>query len=320
MTSIIMTYHEEPVEFIRECVDQLQSTIDITDYELIIVDDCSQVPLPLSFNDKKKGVRVIRNATNIGVGRSFDAGVKEAKGENIILMACDIRFKANNWASLLIQEIDKYPTSFICTSCVCLDANNMDFDKRQKENVGRGATILMYHDKESNPLKDARFKSIIEAKWQGKQKGESYEIPCILGAFYGVKKAWYEHVDGFWGHIRWGTLEPYISLKSWFFGGSCRIATHIYTAHIFSDTHRHGIKWDVLMYNKMLVSTLLFKEPLLITSFIPESSIKETGRKMIYDNREEIMKKREEYLAKRKVVPQSFFDKWKIDTRGKNLR
>ena len=48
MTSIIITQHEESQAFVQECIDQIRSTIDIDNYEIIIVDDHSQTPLALS--------------------------------------------------------------------------------------------------------------------------------------------------------------------------------------------------------------------------------------------------------------------------------
>ena len=316
MTSIIITYHEEGIEFLNECLTQLKASIDIPDFEIIVIDDCSKETLP-----DIKEVKIIRNATNIGVGRSFDADVAEAKGEDIILMACDMRFIPNNWVSKLVKEIDENPKSLICTGCVGLNKEkpeNMDFEKRRKVMSCFGATILMFHDKKSNPRKEESFRGIIEAKWyplQDKTKSKSYEIPCILGACYGVKKEWYQYIDGFWGHVKWGTLEPYISLKSWLFGGNCLVAPHIETAHIFKRNGTHNITQEHTMFNKLLVSTLLLDDSKRFIDFLGINRDVTKAKALFETVKDSVLSKREEYKKKIVIDIKEYCNKFDIDLR-----
>jgi glycosyltransferase involved in cell wall biosynthesis len=298
-----------------ECVDQVRATANLPEYEIIIVDDHSDVPLP-----EINGAIIIRHDKNKGVGQSFDTGVRHARGENLILMACDMRFIANDWANKLVKVIEDNPKSLICTTCVGLNHENMDFEKRRNVLRCYGATILMFHDKKSNPSKSDTFRGIIEAKWWSKQPGDVYEIPCILGACYGVKKSWYNYIDGWWNHSQWGTLEPYISLKSWMFGGNCLVATHIETAHIFKlegspINTGHQIKQDRLMYNKMLVSKLLMPDPERYISFLGRNTIVDRARVMIANDEELINSKRVVYDFKKKMSIEQFAEKFNIDLR-----
>jgi glycosyltransferase involved in cell wall biosynthesis len=311
--SIIVPYHNEGRDFIKTTIDSIIESIDLTEYEIIVVDDCSETPL-----DKIDNVTVIRHEQNLGVGAAFDTGVKESKYENLFIMGSDIRFIPNNWATQIIKEIELYPKSFTCTSCVALTADNMDINKRRNENVVNGATILMFHDKKSNPLKDDKFRSIIEAQWLPRLKDrnlDSYDIPCILGAAYGVKKEWYNYVDGWSGHKKWGTLEPYISLKSWLFGGSCRIAPRIETGHIFKNHGTHGTPQEFLFYNKILVSTLFFDDYERLINFLGTNTTIEKAKEMYNKNIEFILSKREEYKNKIVYNYQDFFKRFNIDYR-----
>lgn len=314
MTSIIITQHEESQAFVQECIDQIRSTIDIDDYEIIIVDDHSQTPLALS--ERYKDITIMRNELNIGVGRSFDEGVKRAKGKDLIIMACDIRFIINNWASRLMQEIDEHPKAIVCTGCVTLYQDDTDFDQNTKRITGHGATLLMYHDHESNKAKPKSYKSIIEAKWQPSKPEESYDIPCVLGAIYAVKKDWYNHIDGFWGHRQWGTLEPYISLKSWLFGGSCRIVKTIKTGHIFSR-NIHNISLVSVAYNKLLVSLLLTNPPLRgrLIGFLSQTKELKKAMELISINMIEIEKKSQEYKSKTIYNIDDYCNRFDIDLR-----
>lgn len=314
--SIIITFHQEGQKFIQELIDQIKSTIDVEPYEIIVVDDCSKEPLkPIP------DVKIIRNIENYGVGVSFDNGVAAAQYENLILTACDIRIVQKNWASMMITELDSHPKSLNCVSCVCLNAEkpeNLDVEARKKVSVTNGATIIIFHDKKSNPRMTPTFRGIVEAQWLPGLKNRdvpSSEIPCILGAFYGVKKEWYNYIDGFWGHRLWGTLEPYVALKSWLFGGSCRVVPRIYAGHIFKRAGTHGTPQDALMYNKMMVATLLFPDYGRLIAFLGTNPIVERARKMYQQELPNILKKKEEY-AKKTVFPiEEYVKRWKIDYR-----
>jgi glycosyltransferase involved in cell wall biosynthesis len=315
MLSIVITYHEEGFGFLMECLTQLRESIDVQNYEIIIVDDMSAVPLP-----KIEGTTIIRNSTNIGVGRSFDVGIEAASYDNIIFMACDMRFIANNWVSKLVTEIEVHPKAITCTCCVGINKDNMNFLERRLVQRCYGATILMYNDKEAT-AKSRALKNIIEAKWQLLDKtsiDRSYELPCILGACYGVKKSWYKYIDGFWGHIKWGTLEPYISLKSWLFGGSCRIAPHIETAHIFKLTGTHSITQDNLFYNKMLVSSLLLESDQKFITHLGTNTTIAKSAETYNQNKTAILAKRAEYRDKKVLSESAFCKKFKIDMRNDN--
>lgn len=315
--SIIIAYHNDEIDFIKTTIDSIKETIDIDNYEIIVVDDFSETPL-----EEIDGVKIIRHEINKGVGAVFDTGVKIAESENLFLMGCDLRFIKNKWASQIIEEIDKYPRSFISTSCVVLTPKELDIEKRRLVNVGNGATILMFHDKQSNPKKNEDFRSIIEAQWLPPLRDrniDSFEIPCILGAAYGVKKSWYQYVDGWALHKKWGTLEPYISLKSWLFGGSCRNAPRIEIGHIFNRASGgQGKTQELIVYNKIVLSTLLFDDyERLISFFNPKNSPDgiRKAKELYNDNLELIMQKREEYKNKTVYNYLDLFERFDIDYR-----
>ena len=311
--SIIIPYHDEGLEFITTTIKSIRDTIDVENYEIIVVDDFSKDPLP-EIDD----IKILRHTENKGVGAAFDTGVIFAESEKLFLMGSDIRFIKNKWASQMIQEIENYPKSFTCTSCVALIAGKMNIEEQRLINVVNGATILMFHDKKSNSRQNDDFRGIIEAQWLPRIKNrdvDSFEIPCILGAAYGVSKSWYNYVDGWSLHKKWGTLEPYISLKSWLFGGSCRVATRIETAHIFKDNGTHGTSQEKLLYNKMMVATLFFNDYERLINFLGTNKTVDNAKKMYIENLDDIMKKKEEYKNKTVYNYLDLFEKFKIDYR-----
>jgi glycosyltransferase involved in cell wall biosynthesis len=324
--SIIMPYHNEGKSFIFETIQSIRSTIDV-DYEIIVIDDFSKEPLIIN------NITVIRQKKNMGVGSAFDTGVKIAKSENLFLMGCDIRFIKNNWASKMLREINNNPKSLICTSVVHLSAGTpgLTFEVSRQNFVYNGATILMAYGKEdwnilkaewlpreSRMLKNGTALAIKMLEPYGviPSDTECYEIPCILGAAYGVKKGWYNYIDGFWGHKKWGSLEPYISLKSWLFGGNCLTSPHIETAHIFNETQgRHGTGFENLAYNSMLVAWLLFdkedREWLIRHLKSHDWVIK--AKEMIAAKLPQILGKHKEYKLKTEMTIDEFVKRFNIN-------
>jgi glycosyltransferase involved in cell wall biosynthesis len=306
--SIIISYHNEARSIIQKCVDQLLGTIDVEQYEVIIVDDGSYKSL-----DPIEGTTIIRHKTNQGVGAAFDTGVKSAKYDNLFLMGNDIRFIKNGWASKMVDEIENQPQAFTCTTCVRLGRGKLteiyetDIEKQLKaKKYGIGATIKLLS-----------ANSIIDAQWLpiGNRTidEESYEVPCILGAAYGVKKDWYKYIGGWEGHRGWGTLEPMISIKSWLFGGSCRVAPQIQVGHIFNIINKHGIQSKYIAYNKILTALLFIPNPDRLISFLMVNNNKGLV-KLISENNRWIEKKKTEYQSKIKVTFKDYCDKFNINT------
>ena len=329
MISIIITYHSEGQPFLEECINQVRSTVHVP-FEIIVVDDCSAVPLkPIP------DVTILRKPYQSGVGNSFDLGVSHAKYEILFLMACDTRYIENAWSETLLSEVALYPHSLLCTAVIGLNAlskccnfelhkgvclkcrkpaeNNMDFKYRRSiRQPQTGADILIFHDSSNDKSKPASFRNIIEAKWLPTRLGESYGVPCILGACYATTKEWYQYIDGFWGHRYWGSLEPYISLKSWLMGGSCRCVPSAETGHMWkkdikkvnplnriaSQNGYHNIPQDAQIYNKLLVAKLLFPDSDRLIDFLGTGRDVEKAQMSIKGLSSTIEAKRDEYKAK----------------------
>ena len=315
--SIIIPYHNEGKQFILETIDSIETTIDVR-YEIIVVDDCSDEPLKID------GIKIIRHKENLGVGQAFDTGVRKSRSKNLFLMGSDIRFIKNQWASKMVEDIKKHPDSLICTSVVPLQADfpEITFEtakKYSKIDLYRGASIVFFMGD------DEKMHYILEAQWMPREflplrssdyvaPTESYEVACVLGAAYGVTKKWYKYLDGFWGHKKWGTLEPYISLKSWLFGGSCLIAPHIETAHIFKSEGTHKTGLEFLIYNKIMVAWLLFPYPDKdrLINWLQDQDFVIKGKELIEDNIHAIQKKRYEYRNKMKTNIPAIVEKFNL--------
>lgn len=304
--SIVISYHNEGVEFITSTLSCIKNTIDIEDYEILIIDDYSTVPLKLQPTPR---VQVIRHKSNKGVGAAFDTGVSLARSENIFLMACDVRFAKKGWASQMVEEIRKYSQSLICCSCVVLWNDNMETVDYSGNKVCTGATMSLFTPHKRHP-------TIVNAQWLPlltDRDIDSFEVPCLLGAAYGVNKRWYNHVDGWRFHKQWGTLEPFISLKSWMFGGSCRCAPRIETGHIFKKRHPHGTNHTTILHNKIMLATLLFPDVYRFIHYLGDNSSVKRALSLVAQQKRQVDAKRIEYQNKTVLTLKEYCHKWNIN-------
>ena len=88
--SIVMPTYNTPVEYLKEAVESiLQQTF--SDFEFIIVDDCSSLEESIQYlqtlNDPR--VKILRNSENLGITKSLNIGLREAAGKYIARMDSD---------------------------------------------------------------------------------------------------------------------------------------------------------------------------------------------------------------------------------------
>ena len=241
--SIVIPYIND-VETLRGTIKSLYETIDVSSFEVIIVQDGGNERYD---GPTEKNMQHVEHPFNLGVGAAFDTGVRLARSHNIFLMGADIRFQDNGWASRMLKVLSKNQKSLICTVCKSFGKSTSYYGadvifKVKNENLGPK------HPKKN----DMNYKAAMEGKWRKRTGRGVYEIPCLMGAFYGVSKSWYEFVRGFELHYKWGVLEPYISLKSWRVGGNVLIDTDNVTEHVWRAPSRSA-DYNALAYNQYMV-------------------------------------------------------------------
>jgi hypothetical protein len=285
LATLIIAEHNEGPQ-LNESLDNLLKHNDPKIFDIVVVSDGSEIKANL---DKYRGiVRHMSSAHRSGVGSCFDIGSDLTETRHMIIMGSDIRFREDNMVEKMIDHLEKEENekSIICTTNLGINTakNKTIYDDELLSRYG--ARICMFltvgdlpkKGIEMGRLKNEKakddYRNILEAKWIKKMEGVVYELPCVLGAFYGVRTDWYKHIGGFHGHRYWGTLEPFISLKSWLAGGECKIATDIETGHLFKKRGSHFTRGSDLIYNKYAVSMILFGREIanVFTEFLGTNS------------------------------------------------
>lgn len=125
----------------RFLAQSLESIINqtFTDWELIIVDDCSTdntYEIAKSYTDKDPRITVIHNETNKKLPASLNVGFAHARGKYFTWTSDDNVAKPN-WLSVLVDYLDKNPdVDMVSADMDYIDENgNLFFNPRHKRNI-----------------------------------------------------------------------------------------------------------------------------------------------------------------------------------------
>lgn len=264
--SVIIPCHNDP--YIWFTLNALYRYTPVDAFEIVLIDDCSDVPLlvnPLLYPN----LRVLRNTRNRGVGQSFDIGMVYARNETVVLMGADVIVKNKNWVEIAEKYTSENSYSIGCSVCLSGAPRNLDPDNPADDVKRYGATIMPFVTTEDLPSDsslldiDSYYVGAFESKWiKNKPSKRVAEIPSVYGAMYVTTKSWYKYIQG-WdnSHRGWGSLEPWISMKSWLYGGKCHCITELKSLHVF---HKHDLQnpdfyvpsspYELFYYNKLFIA------------------------------------------------------------------
>ena len=115
MVSVIIACYNDHY-WLSRTVAALYEGHNTTSFEVIVVDDCSDIPISEVLY---MPVRILRNRVHQGVGYCFDRGVNEAVGDTIILMGSDVLVRGRSWLSDSLRQSQTYPNSIGAAVSYC---------------------------------------------------------------------------------------------------------------------------------------------------------------------------------------------------------
>jgi len=331
MISVIFPCKDD-LSLLKEVIDNLCLGQDLSEFEIIIVDDGTKDTggrlKPIKKEDfNHTNIKVI-NTEGYGVGHSFDMGVKKAIGDTIVLAGADVFPRPTSWLSDVKKAVKEDEIGCCCS--IGLTTANRDLDK--STNYKRyGADLLLTVGTEDLPPRstlrktNGGYTALFEGKWADKKSDEPYEIPCLMGAFYWTTKAFYEKIHGwdteegvrFQGHSGWGSLEPYLSLKTEIYGGKLRLYPDFEVGHVFNRiaqvslgnfaiSSKRVARGDLHWFNRLFIAHTMFEDPLkseLLSFPKPEITL-DMAKKYIDLNKEKVNKVRERNIREGKLISQ----------------
>lgn len=255
--SVCIPVHNEG-DLLKLVLSNLITTAETEDFEIILFNDGSKDSScrfqPLKINTNFRNLRIENSPIQYGVGYGIDRAVSEATNDSIVIMGADI-ITDFGWLKSVENALKTHPDMIGCSACVGISPDNMDMH-REGRKIRYGADMLVQMDFNDLPKatqdnfilhKKNSYTDLFRAKWRSfKESDEPYELPCLLGAFYWVSKSFYQKIHGFdteahkrfHGHMLYSHLEPFLSLKAYLYGGSCKMFPNIETGHIFGRSDK----------------------------------------------------------------------------------
>ncbi len=227
---------------LRETLKSLRNTQD-QPVNVLVINDASNDKYDYDSLCKEYDAEIITNPINLGTGPSKHLGTQSIKTKNFILIDGHMRFRNDNWVSKIDKAISDNPKSVLCTGCGYLDSkklkdqfiNQQVLDSDMHKHGWRGASF--------NPTKGYKGTWLPNRFWKSINPIGTHQIPTIMGASYCCNIDWYNHIGGLSNLLAWGMEEPFLSWKSWRFGGDARVILDVWIGHIWK-TRGKGISFN----------------------------------------------------------------------------
>lgn len=197
-------------EWVRKTLEAVADTTEGQNVEILLVDDgstdgsCRGLPGEL----RSSPLRVLRTR-GLGSARARNYGARRARGEILIFMDAHV-IPDPGWLEALATLLQD-PTAGLAGLPVR--------DVERPCSVGCAYTFT-----DEN----------LGAGWIHRTESDPFEVPCIIGCCFGVRREVFEDLGAFDpGHVRWGVEDLELSLRTWFLGYRCVVNPAVEVAHFF---------------------------------------------------------------------------------------
>jgi glycosyltransferase involved in cell wall biosynthesis len=177
--SIVMPYYND-VDTTLSTIRSLYDTINIDNFELIVINDGSKKEAAIPKSEIRPNMKYLRHFVNLGVGQAFETGVSIAKADYLILIGSDLEFLNNDWCRRMLNVTRRHPKALVCAACGSTSSDRIYY----------GADVIFFDEKKNQ----RNSRSVLEGKWRPRTGRGVYQVPSLMGAFYGVKKEWYNKI------------------------------------------------------------------------------------------------------------------------------
>jgi len=225
-------------------IESIRDTSEGMSVDIIVVDDCSDVPVVL----KDKRARLIRTDKRVGGGMARHLGTFYSRHDHLLFTDSHMRFR-QGWLSTALDRIKGRPNVVHVGKCLGLAEDRMELEKAQGAYYG---ARINYIGKDPNKPKSP---SILEGVWDGPKKDDA-EVECLMGACYFWPRRLFLELGGKMLLRDWGGEEVFTSLKLWLTGRGIRMMTGVEIGHMFRAKNGYPAPFESIVYNKLLIAAV----------------------------------------------------------------
>lgn len=217
--------------------------------DIILINDASTDASDYRSVAIKFNALYIENESREGIAASRDKGISRITTPYFLLLDAHMRFYQDDWASQIVEELDKDDRVLLCCNTKVLKIDESGKLDESDTTSAFGARVNFQGTQR-----------MLNSEWvsQENEPGQPIEdIACVLGAGYAGSKRYWQYLRGLEGLIYYGCDEAYISLKVWLEGGRCRLMKNISIGHIYRKQAPYKIEDTHSIFNKLLIAELL---------------------------------------------------------------
>ena len=281
--TIVIPFLNEKEE-VRNTIQSIRDNSNSSDILIMLINDASDDGFDYKSIAKEYNTIYIHNKTRLGVAASRDLGVVKSNTPYILFLDAHMRFYDNQWVIRILEELKKDSKVLLCCQTKGLTHEGGKVVEIKKRPLSYGAYVEFYDEK-----------TFLECFWifneDKKSKNcKTVDVPCIYGAAYAFNREYWIYLKGLTGLRSYGSDEPYISMKVWLEGGSCKLLKDVYIAHLYRNAPPYSIENKDMLFNRLLIATLLLPSIDKARIFSLSQSFKDYNKSimMIYSKREEI--------------------------------
>ena len=303
MISIVIPFLNEGVR-VEKTVKSIRETQDL-DVEIVLIDDNSNDDCDYFEVAQKYNCVYHYNEERQGVAGSRNVGCAMATQPNILILDAHMKMLHDDWASMLVKQMDAEPRALYCSRSCCINA-----DWELETNMNCGGAYFRTANKYTTSFAD-----FIQPKWRQSPSEEMekpiVEIPIVLGAAYALKKEYWDKIYGLEGLQQYECDEYFLSAKTWLEGGRVLLMNDFQTGHFYKTDENGGQNFSVTsgiqIHNKYLcmkatMPKKVFEEHMAKVKEVTNPQEYKNGMKMVKENMaqiDEIVKKCKAIYTKR---------------------
>ena len=231
---------------------------------MIVINDGGTVPFDWdSLSKISDRVRVFHTTNRSGHSACRQLASTISTCEWLLFTDAHMEFEPRWFESFAIQtDLHDSKTLF----CGPFISTTPEWEREgQPPNIFWGAR-LYYWERNGEALDVLSYKPIARPPEIDKV-GWSFEVPCVIGANYFIRRDWFEAIDGLKCFYGWSAQDEFmLSLKTWLFGGTVKLIPDVRLRHVM---HRTGVgptgysktmQRGELLYNRLSTAYQIFPE------------------------------------------------------------
>jgi len=206
LSIVILTWNSE--KHVENCLDSIMNSVDLSDAEIIIVDNGSTDKTIDIISKQFPFVYLIRNAKNRGVAPARNQGIRAASGEFILILDIDTRVhdKAIN---ILLEHLETHPDIGLCGPRLCFEDGTMQNSFRR---------FPLVHTKILRRINTKWAEELLKNEYYMPRAQLPYEVDYVIGACQLIRRRAIDEAGLLDDKIFYGPEDVDLCLRLWLKG------------------------------------------------------------------------------------------------------